>query len=139
MQKIPRASRVRLLATPIAAVTMVLAAMGTAVDADAGNLKLRPQAPQPAKEMFQRSHPHLNVQSIGAARLKPRPGPGRPTGPSGLAAEPTELADWYCGEGSGPGGYAECTDDLIASCNGTYKPPGTNGPNQTWGMCHEKS
>ena len=139
MQKTLCTSRFRSFAMPLFGAAMALVAAGTAMDVQADNLKLRQQAPQPGKEVFQRSHPHLNSQSIGAARLKPGPRPGLPAGPSALTGPQPELADWYCGEGSGPGGYAECTDDLIASCNGTYKPPGTNGPEQTWGMCHEKS
>ena len=105
----------------------------------ATRLQIKPQPPTPAKEVFVRSKPHVNVgpQQQGMSKLKLRP--GRPTGPGNLTGELPELADWYCGEGAGPGGYAQCTDELAASCNGTYKPPGTNGPEQTWGMCHEKS
>lgn len=97
--------------------------------AAAPRLMVKPQPPQPGKEVFKRSKPHVNVGS----------GPSRPQGPGSLKGDVPELADWYCGEGAGPGGHAVCTDELIASCNGTYKKPGTNGPQQTWGMCHEKS
>lgn len=92
-------------------------------------LQAKPLPPLPGKEVFVRSKPHVNVGT----------GPGRQASPGGLKAPTAELHDWYCGEGSGPGGHAACTPDLIASCNGTYVPPGTNGPQQTWGMCHEKS
>ena len=105
-------------------------------------LIVKPKPPLPAKEVFVRSKPHVNVgtQYPGIRFLKSRPsGPGLPSGPGNLSAPRPVLADWYCGEGSGPGGYAECTQDLIDSCSGTYKPPGTNGPQQTWGMCHESS
>ncbi|HIC82681.1 MAG TPA: hypothetical protein EYP07_17210 [Kiloniellaceae bacterium] len=140
----------RLLFTaPVLAVAVSLLASATLVEAQAGEnrphpaasdaMKLRPLPPKPAREVFVRSKPHVNVgaQRQGLSKLKARP--GRPTGPGSFTAPPHELADWYRGEGSGPGGYAECTDDLIASCSGTYKPPGTNGPEQTWGMCHEST
>lgn len=102
-------------------------------------LQIRPLPPQPAKEVFIRNKPHVNVGTQGAATSKLKARPARPKGPGSFSAQPNVLADWYCGEGSGPGGHAVCTDALIASCSGTYKPPGTNGPEQTWGMCHEKS
>ena len=89
-------------------------------------LQVKPLPPQPGKEVFVRSKPHVNVGKL-------------PSGPGALKGPNTQLRDWYCGEGSGPGGHAACTPGLIASCNGTYVPPGTNGPQQTWGMCHEKS
>ncbi len=143
-----------LITAPVLAVAVSLLASAAVVEAQAGEnrplpqandaqannaAKLRPLPPKPGREVFVRSKPHVNVQpqSQGMSKLKARP--GRPTGPGSFAAPPHELADWYCGEGSGPGGYAECTDDLIASCSGTYKPPGTNGPEQTWGMCHEST
>lgn len=97
--------------------------------AAAQRLKAEPQAPQPGKEVFVRTKPHVNV---GPARPKPQ-------GPTGLKGHVPVLHDWYCGEGSGPGGYAACTQDLIDSCSGTYVPPKTNGEHQTWGMCHESS
>ena len=56
-----------------------------------------------------------------------------------LKAPTRTLRDWYCGQGAGPGGHAVCTDELIASCTGKYHPPGTFGPHQTWGTCHEPS
>lgn len=82
-----------------------------------------------AKTVFQRTKPHVNVG----------PSIPRPKGPSSLKGQVPELADWYCGEGSGPGGHAVCTQDLIDSCSGTYVPPKTNGEHQTWGMCHEST
>lgn len=102
-------------------------------------LMVKPKPPQPIKDVFVRSKPHVNVgaQHPGLKRLKSRP--GRPGSPGNLTAPIPELADWYCGEGAGPGGHAVCTQDLINSCSGTYKPPGTNGPEQTWGMCHEST
>lgn len=113
-----------------------MAGAGTAQAEDsrpALRLQTKPQPPQPGKEVFVRTKPHVNV---GSGPSRPA---GVPQGPSGLKGEVPELADWYCGKGAGPGGHAVCTPDLIASCNGTYKPPYTNGPNQTWGMCHERS
>ncbi len=113
-----------------AALTLAAPTAGQAGEPRAATqLQAKPVPPQPGKEVFQRKKPHLNVGTV----------PARPGGPGGLKAQHHELADWYCGEGSGPGGYAQCTDELVASCNGTYKPPGTNGPQQTWGMCHERS
>jgi len=80
-----------------------------------------------SKEKFERDKPHVNV------------GGGIPQGPASLKGPNVQLRDWYCGEGSGPGGHAVCTQDLINSCSGTYVPPKTNGEHQTWGMCHESS
>jgi hypothetical protein len=82
-----------------------------------------------AKTVFQRTKPHMSYT----------PAPGRPQGPTSLKGQVPELADWYCGEGAGPGGHAVCTQDLIDSCSGTYVPPKTNGEHQTWGMCHEST
>ena len=116
------------------AAALIMAAAFTAATPGSGHseeprapirLQVKPQPPQPGKEVFVRSKPHVNVGKL--------PGPGALKGPS------IQLRDWYCGEGSGPGGHAACTPDLIASCSGTYMPPGTNGPQQIWGMCHEKS
>lgn len=110
------------------AFTLTLPQAGQAGDTrGAQRLIVKPQPPKPGKEVFVRTKPHVNV------------GPVRPKGPTSLKGHVPELADWYCGEGSGPGGHAQCTKDLIASCNGTYVPPKTNGEHQTWGMCHEKS
>jgi len=95
----------------------------------AARLVVKPKPPQHDKAVFQRTKPHLNYNPV----------PTTPKGPTSLKGEVPELADWYCGEGSGPGGYATCTKDLIASCSGTYVPPKTNGEHQTWGMCHESS
>ena len=102
-------------------------------------LMVKPKPPVPAKEVFIRSKPHVNVgaQHPALKRLKSRP--GRPSGPGNLSAPIPVLADWYCGEGAGPGGHAVCTQDLIDSCSGTYVPPKTNGEHQTWGMCHEST
>jgi len=107
--------------------------------AGATRLQAKPLPPTPGKEVFVRSKPHVNVGVPQGGQSKIKMRPGRPSGPGKLSAQPNQLADWYCGEGAGPGGHAICTDELIASCNGTYKPPGTNGPEQTWGMCHEQS
>ncbi len=105
----------------------------------ATRLQAKPQPPQPAKEVFVRSKPHVNVgaQHPGLSKIRLRP--GRPGGPGKLTAPRPQLADWYCGEGAGPGGHAVCTQDLIDSCSGTYVPPKTNGEHQTWGMCHEST
>lgn len=111
-----------------AALALALPQAGQAGDTrGAQRLIIKPPPPQPGKEVFVRTKPHVNV------------GPAQPKGPTSLKGHVPELADWYCGEGSGPGGHAVCTQDLIASCNGTYVPPKTNGEHQTWGMCHEKS
>jgi hypothetical protein len=116
--------------TTAAAFTIALPGIGQAENPAAAQLlKAKPKPPQPGKEVFVRTKPHVNV-----GRAAPTP-----QGPTGLKGHVPELADWYCGEGSGPGGHATCTKDLIASCNGTYVPPKTNGEHQTWGMCHEKS
>ena len=92
-------------------------------------LKAKPKPPQPGKEVFVRTKPHVNVG----------PSSPKPQGPASLKGQVPVLHDWYCGEGSGPGGHAVCTQDLINSCSGTYVPPKTNGEHQTWGMCHESS
>ena len=133
-----------LITAPVLAVAVSLLASATLAEAHAGENRPLPPShgPQAGDAIKLRALPHkpgrtLGAQSQGMSKLKARP--GRPTGPGSFAAPPHELADWYCGKGSGPGGYAECTDDLIASCSGTYKPPGTNGPEQTWGMCHEST
>lgn len=119
-----------LLLATAAAFTVSLPGIGQAESpAAAQRLKARPKPPQPIKDVFVRTKPHANVGG----------GTHVPKGPSSLKGQVPELADWYCGEGSGPGGYAECTQDLINSCSGTYKKPGTNGPEQTWGMCHEST
>jgi hypothetical protein len=101
------------------ATTLTLAVPGT-VQADSPAAALRLKA---------KPKPHMSL----------RPTAPRPQGPANLKGHVPELADWYCGEGSGPGGHAVCTKDLIASCSGTYVPPKTNGEHQTWGMCHESS
>jgi len=116
-----------LIIAAAAALTLTAPGVGQAAGPQAApRLQAKPQPPQPGKEVFVRTKPHVNVAPL-------------PGGPGKLKAPNAELYDWYCGEGSGPGGHAACTPDLIASCNGTYVPPGTNGPQQTWGMCHEKS
>jgi hypothetical protein len=120
-----------------AALTLATAAAFTAAlpgashaenPAAALRLKAKPTPPQPGKEVFVRTKPHVNVG-----------GASQPKGPTGLKGQVPVLHDWYCGEGSGPGGHAVCTQDLINSCSGTYVPPKTNGEHQTWGMCHESS
>ncbi len=147
MQITHAVSRASLLTVTAVATALVIASLGTAFQARAGDtrplpqasstMKLRPLPPKPAKEVFVRSKPHVNVGTVGHSKLKTRP--GRPMGPGGISAKPHVLADWYCGEGAGPGGHAVCTDELIASCSGKYVPPKTNGEHQTWGMCHESS
>ena len=80
--------------------------------------------------------------SAAAVATVPATPHGKPTagGASPQFKAPTRtLRDWYCGTGAGPGGHAVCTDALIASCKGKYHPPGTFGPHQTWGTCHEPS
>ena len=147
MPKTLSVSRPSLLTVTAVTTALAIASLGTALQAQAGDtrpvpqasstMKLRPLPPKPAKEVFVRSKPHVNVGTVGHSKLKKRP--GRPKGPGGISAKPHELADWYCGEGAGPGGHAVCTDKLIASCSGKYVPPKTNGEHQTWGMCHEST
>jgi hypothetical protein len=120
-------------AVMLAAATAFTVALPSSSQAEspvaAQRLQAKPQPPQPGKEVFVRTKPHVN---IGPARPKPQ-------GPTSLKGHVPVLHDWYCGEGSGPGGHAVCTDKLINSCSGTYVPPKTNGEHQTWGMCHESS
>lgn len=74
------------------------------------------------------------VETLSAHPAPPTPTQGIPTQ---LKAPTRTLRDWYCGPGSGPGGHAVCTQELIATCTGKYHPPGELGPHHTWGTCHE--
>jgi hypothetical protein len=137
--RLPRVIASALILAAAACATLTAPTVATAEEPRAPlRLMVKPKPPTPGKEVFVRTKPHVNVGGPQSpAKLKARPVP--PTGPKNLTGQLPELADWYCGEGSGPGGHAVCTQDLIDSCSGTYVPPKTNGEHQTWGMCHESS